>query len=194
MLTTLTRNWWLTTLRGVLAVLFVVAAFAWPGLTFDTLVLLFGVYAFIDGALVLSFGLRAANLNTRWWSLATAGFIGMATGLLTLFYPTTVGQILVYVIAAWAIVTGALEIVAAVRLRSVISNEFLMGLNGALSVLLGVLVIAQPNSGAIALVYVFGFYAILAGITQISLGVRLRNLGEDVRNASTQTVSSTSRA
>jgi uncharacterized membrane protein HdeD (DUF308 family) len=67
-----------------------------------------------------------------------------------------------------------------------------MALSGALSILFGVLVVAEPDSGAVSLVYLFGFYAILAGISQISLGVRLRGLGQDVRNAVPQTVSSTS--
>ena len=92
----------------------------------------------------------------------------------------------------WAIVTGLLEIVAAIRLRNVISGEWLMALSGALSILFGVLVVAQPDSGAVALVYLFGVYAILAGISQIGLWVRLRNLEEDVRSVAPQTVSSTS--
>jgi uncharacterized membrane protein HdeD (DUF308 family) len=91
-------------------------------------------------------------------------------------------------------VTGAFQIVAAIRLRTIISGEWLMAIGGALSVLFGVLVIAQPNAGATTLVYLFGFYAILAGISQIGLGLRLRSLGEDLRDASTQSVSSTSRS
>jgi len=100
---------------------------------------------------------------------------------------------LVYVAGFWAIVTGLLEIVAAIRLRDVISGEWLMGLSGVLSIVFGVLVVAQPNAGALTLVFLFGFYAILAGISQIGLGFRLRGLSEDVRKASVQTVSSASR-
>jgi uncharacterized membrane protein HdeD (DUF308 family) len=193
MLTTLTRNWWMAAVRGVLAVLVGVIAFGWPGITYDALVLLFGAYALVNGGITLAFGLMAANENSRWWSVATAGFIGVATGLLTFMYPSTVGQILVYAVGAWAIVTGALEIVAAVRLRTIISGEWLMALGGALSVLFGVLIIAQPNAGAITLIYLFGLYAILVGVSEIGLGLRLRSLGEDVRQASVQTASSTSR-
>ena len=193
MLSSLTRNWWLVALRGTLAVIFGVAAFVLPGVTFEVLVLLFGAYAFVDGVLVLSFGLMAAGDGEQWWSLALGGILGIGLGVLTFARPETMALALVYVAGFWAIVTGLLEIVAAIRMRDVISGEWLMGLSGVLSIIFGVLVVAQPNSGALALVYLFGFYAILAGISQIGLGFRLRGLGEDVRKAPLQTVSSASR-
>jgi len=191
MLSSLTRNWWLTALRGILAVIFGVAAFVWPGMTLEVLVLLFGAYAFVDGVVVLSFGLMAAGEHERWWPLVLGGIIGIATGVLTFAQPSTVALALVYVIGAWAILTGVAEVVAAIRLRNVVSGEWLMGFSGVLSIVFGVLVLAQPNAGALTLVYLFGFYAILAGISQIALGFRLRSLNEDVKTA-TQTVSSTS--
>jgi uncharacterized membrane protein HdeD (DUF308 family) len=193
MFSSVTRNWWTLALRGTLAVIFGVIAFAWPGVTFEALVLLFGVYAFLDGVLVLSFGLMAAGDGQQWWPLVLSGILGIGLGVLTFARPEAMGTALVYVVGFWAIVTGLLEIVGAIRLRGVISGEWMMGLSGALSILFGVLVVAQPNSGALALVYLFGLYAIFAGITQIVLGFRLRGLGQDVRNHSIQTVSSASK-
>ena len=178
MLSSITRNWWLAALRGGLAIVFGVAAFVWPGLTFEVLVLLFGAYAFVDGAVVLSLGLMAAGDQERWWPLVLGGVVGIATGVLTFIYPGAMALALVYVIGAWAIITGILEMAAAIRLRNVITSEWLMGFSGVLSTIFGVLVIAQPGAGALTLVYLFGFYAILAGIAQISLGFRLRGLGE----------------
>ena len=90
------------------------------------------------------------------------------------------------------IVTGLLQIVAAIRLRDAISNEWLMGFSGVVSIIFGVLVVAQPNAGALTLVFLFGFYAILAGIAQITLGIRLRGLGESLQPRS-QTVTSAPR-
>jgi uncharacterized membrane protein HdeD (DUF308 family) len=192
MLSSLTRNWWMVALRGALAVIFGVVAFAWPGTTFEALVLLFGAYMFIDGVTVFGLGLLAASDGEQWWPLVLSGILGIGLGVVTFAKPGAVGLALVYVIGFWAIVTGLLEIVGAIRLRDVVSGEWLMALSGALSILFGVLVVAEPDSGAVSLVYLFGFYAILAGISQISLGVRLRGLGQDVRNAVPQTVSSTS--
>ena len=192
MLSSITRNWWLGALRGTLAVIFGAAAFVWPGLTFEVLVLLFGAYAFVDGVIVLSFGLTAAGDGQRWWPLVLGGVIGIATGVLTFVQPAAMALALVYVIGAWAIVTGVLEIAAAIRLRNVITNEWLMGLSGALSIVFGAIVLAQPGAGALALVFLFGFYAILAGIAQISLGFRLRGLGESLQPR-TQSATSPSR-
>jgi uncharacterized membrane protein HdeD (DUF308 family) len=191
MLASVTRNWWLLALRGALAIVFGVLAFVWPGATFEVLVLLFGAYAFIDGVVTLAYGIMAASEHERWWPLVLSGILGIAVGVITFMRPETVGLALVYVVGAWAIVTGFLEIVAAIRLRDVISDEWLLGIGGALSVVFGVLVLAQPNAGALSLVYLFGFYAILVGIAQISLGTRLRGLGETVQPR-TQTASSTS--
>jgi uncharacterized membrane protein HdeD (DUF308 family) len=193
MLSSLARNWWLVALRGTLAVIFGVAAFVWPSVTFEVLVLLFGAYAFVDGVLVLSFGLMAAGDGEQWWPLVLSGILGIGLGVVTFARPETMALALVYVVGFWAIVTGLLEIVAAIRLRDVVSGEWLMALSGALSIIFGVLVVAQPDSGALALVYLFGFYAILAGVSQIGLGFRMRGLNEDVSKAPIRTVSSASR-
>ena len=192
MLSDISRNWWLAVLRGGLAVLFGVIAFVWPGITFEALVLLFGIYAFFDGVLVLSFGLMAAGDGLQWWPLVLAGILGIALGVITFLQPQAMGLALVYVVAAWAIITGLLEIVAAIRLRDIISTEWLMGLSGVLSIVFGVLVAFQPNAGALSLVYLFGLYAILAGIAQIAFGFRVRGMAQSLQ-PQIQTVGSTSR-
>jgi uncharacterized membrane protein HdeD (DUF308 family) len=184
MLSAISRTWWLAAFRGAFAVVFGVATFAWPGFTFDVLVLLFGVYAFVDGAVVLSLGLMAAGEHGRWWPLVVGGIVGLAIGVLTFVQPAATALALVYVIGAWAIVTGVLEIVAAIRLRKVITTEWLMGFSGAISVVFGALVLAQPGTGALALVFLFGYYAILAGVSQIALGLRLHGLGEAIQQRS----------
>ena len=192
MLSNISSNWWLLALRGALAVIFGVAAFVWPGLTFEVLVLLFGAYAFIDGVIMFSFGLMAAGDKQQWWPMVLGGIIGIAVGVLTFAQPAAMALALVYVLGAWAIVTGLLEIVAAIRLRDVISNEWLMGVSGALSILFGALVLYQPNAGALTLVWLFGLYAILAGVSQISLGLRVRRLDQTLQPRG-QTVTSSAR-
>jgi len=192
-LSSITRNWWLAALRGALAVVFGVVAFTLPGITFEVLVLLFGAYAFVDGIAVLSFGLIAAGEGQRWWPLVLGGIVGIATGVLTFAQPAAMALALVYVVGAWAIVTGVLEIVAAIRLREYITSEWLMGISGALSIVFGVLVIAQPGAGALTLVYLLGFYAVLAGISQIALGFRMRSLGETIQAGTQQRAATTSR-
>jgi uncharacterized membrane protein HdeD (DUF308 family) len=181
MISALSRNWWLAALRGASAVIFGVAALVWPGITFEALVLLFGAYALVDGVVILTFGLIAVGQGGRWWQLVVGGIVGIATGVLTFAQPAAMALALVYVVGAWAILTGVLEIAAAIRLRKVITTEWRMGFSGALSIVFGALVLAQPGAGAITLVLLIGFYAILAGIAQISLGLRLRGLRETVQ-------------
>jgi uncharacterized membrane protein HdeD (DUF308 family) len=188
----LTRFWWTVALRGAIAILFGILLLVWPGLGLTVLVLLFGAYAFVDGVLMLSYGLLAAGEHENGWPLALGGILGIAAGVLTFVRPDATALALVYVIGAWAIVTGLLQIVGAIRLRNVIDSARLIGLSGALSIVFGALVLAQPAAGAQALTYLFGFYAVLAGITEVVLGFRLRGLGETLR-PSTQSVTSSPR-
>lgn len=192
MLSDISRNWWVLALRGGLAIVFGVAAFVWPGITLAALVLLFGAYAFVDGVLMLSLGLIAAGERENGWPLALGGILGIAAGVLTFVRPDATALALVYVIGGWAIFTGLLQIVAAIRLRDVIDSEWLIGVSGVLSIVFGGVVLAQPAAGAQALVYLFGFYAVLAGITEVVLGFRLRGVGETLQ-PSTQRVTSSPR-
>ena len=185
MLSYLARNWWLPVLSGVLAVMFGIVALAWPGITFGTLVLVFGAFAFVDGLFSLALGLWAAGADEDWWPLVLAGIVGIAIGVLTFTRTADVALAIVYAVGIWAMVTGLLEIVAAVQLRKFISTEWLMALGGALSIVFGVLVLAQPVSGAITITYLFGFYAILSGISGVGLGIRMRGLA-DAATARTQ--------
>ena len=145
----------------------------------------------IDGV-ISSLSPDGSGDNQQWWPLVLGGIIGIAVGVLTFAQPASMALALVYVVGAWAIVTGLLEIVAAIRLRDVISDEWLMGFGGALSIVFGALVLYQPNAGALTLVWLFGFYAILAGISQIGLGFRLRGLDQTLQ-PSAQTVTSSPR-
>src|SRR5579859_412452 len=170
------RHWWLLVLNGIAGVLIGAAAFVWPGMTFGVLVLLIGAFAFVDGLAMLAFGLLAAGEGESWWALLLSGIVGIAVGVLTLAKPAEMALALVYVVGMWAIVTGLLGVVAAISLRKIVTDEWFMVLGGVLGIIFGLLVLAQPVAGALTIVYLFGFYAILFGITQIVLGNRLHGL------------------
>jgi uncharacterized membrane protein HdeD (DUF308 family) len=181
MLRVLARNWWALVLRGLFAVLFGLAAFFWPGITLAALVLLFGAYALADGIFAIVAAITGADRRTRWWALLLEGIAGILAATATVFWPGLTALALLYLIAAWAIVTGIFEIVAAVRLRREIEGEWLLGLSGLASVLFGLYVAAFPGPGALAVVWIIGAYALFAGILLIALGLRLR--GRDERTA-----------
>jgi uncharacterized membrane protein HdeD (DUF308 family) len=170
------RNWWAVGLRGLIAILFGLAALFWPGITLFAPVFLFGVYALVDGVLSIVAAFRAAEHHTRWWPLLLVGLAGIAAGLLTFFYPGITAIALLYIIAAWAIVHGIMEIIAAFQLRREITNEWLLGLAGLASLIFGILVVIMPGAGALATIWLIGIYAIIFGVLLLGLAYRLHGL------------------
>ena len=176
MLRTLAQNWWALVLRGVCAVIFGVGAFVWPGLTLAVLILFYGAYALIEGVLGVAWALVGRQAGSFPWGVLLAGLAGVAIGIVAFISPGLTALALLYVIAAWAIVRGVFEIIAAISLRKELDNEWLLALSGLLSVALGVFLIAAPGAGALALLWWIGGFAIVAGILMIMLGVRLKGL------------------
>lgn len=178
MMNVLARNWWALALRGLFAILFGVLAFVWPGLTLQALVILYGAYALVDGVFALVAAVRAAEAHARWWTLLIEGLVGIGAGILTFIWPGITALVLLYLIAAWAIVTGLLEIVAAIRLRKEITDEWALGASGAASVIFGLLLMIFPGAGALTLVWLIGAYALVFGILLLVLAFRLRGRPE----------------
>ena len=172
---TLARNWWLVLLRGIAGIIFGVLTFVWPSLSLAALVIIFGAYALADGVLAIISAIRWRGETERWWLILLEGLAGVAVGIITLFWPGITALALLYVIAAWALVTGALEIAAAIRLRNVIEGEWLLALSGIASVALGVLLALFPGPGALALVLWIGAFAIVSGALLIALAFKLRS-------------------
>ncbi len=176
------RHWWVVALRGLAAIVFGILAFIWPGVTLAVLVLFFGAYAIVDGVLALYSAFRSRGEHV--WAPLVEGLLGIATGLIAFFWPGLTALALLIVIAAWAILTGVLEVYAAIRLRRVIRNEWALIISGVLSVVFGVLLVAQPGAGAVAVVWLIGLYAILFGITMLGFAWRLRELSERMPHVS----------
>jgi len=176
MLSMLAQYWWALAVRGVFAILFGIAAIVWPGLTLLTLVLLFGAYALVDGIFSVVNGIRSYGEHERWWAILIEGLLGIAIGIITFVWPDITALTLLYLIAAWALLTGVLEIVAAIQLRKVITGEWIMILNGVISIVFGLLLIVFPGEGALGLTWLIGIYAIIFGVLFIILSLRLRGM------------------
>lgn len=170
----LARNWGAVVLRGVVAIIFGVVAFIVPAVTLGTLVLLWGVYAIVDGVFAIVAALRAAAHHERWMVLALEGLLGIAAGLVAFFAPLLTVVVAVTFMSAWAVVTGALLVVAAFRLHGG-HGGWLLGLGGVVSVIWGVLLFLMPITAAIVLTYWLGAYALVFGIAMVAFGVRLRS-------------------
>ena len=170
-------SWKSLALRGAAALLFGILTLIWPAISLIALILLFGVYALVDGASI--FVAAAARDSDGWGSrglLFLHAALGVLVGIITFIWPGITALALLYLIAAWALVTGALQLVAAVRLRKQIQNEWLLGLTGALSVVLGILLAIRPGEGVLAVTWLIGPYAFLVGILLLALAFRIRKL------------------
>jgi uncharacterized membrane protein HdeD (DUF308 family) len=174
----LARNWWLVALRGVIGILFGIGAFVWPGATLAALVIVFGAYVFVDGIFAVVAGIGMRRQLSLWWLVVLEGVAGIILGLLTFRSPDTTALVLLTLIAAWSIVSGIFEIATALRLRKLIPNEWLTILSGVVSIIFGILLIAQPGAGAISIVWLLGGYALIFGILTLMFAFRLRGMRE----------------
>jgi uncharacterized membrane protein HdeD (DUF308 family) len=176
MFESITRNWWIVLLRGIFAILFGVVAFVWPGITLLALVLVFGIYALVDGISAITFGLVGGAWGVRWWQMILVGIISVITGIFAFSWPIISAVALLMAIAAWSICRGIAEIVAAIELRKFIAHEWLLILGGVGSILFGIAVIALPNAGALAVLWIIGIYALIFGALTVTLALKLRSL------------------
>jgi len=174
LLHTLGRAWWLVLLRGIAAILFGILALAWPQVTLVSLVLLWGAWALIDGVTALVAGWKAKDGGKPMWQIVLVGVVGIVAGVLTFVMPGVTAIALLIMIAVWAIVSGVFQIVAAIRLRKEIANEWMLILSGALSVVFGVLMIISPGAGALAVLWMIGSFAMAFGVLLVILAFRLR--------------------
>jgi len=171
----LAKNWWSLVLRGLLAILVGVVTFMWPSITLAALVFLFAGYALLNGVLAIAGAVRAAEARERWGVLLLEGIVGILAAVVTVLWPGITALALVFVIAAWAIVTGVAEVAAAVRLRRIIQHEWLLALAGVASVVFGVLIGAMPVVGALVIALWVGAYLLVFGVLLLALGFRLRS-------------------
>ena len=161
-------------LRGVVGIAAGMLAMLWPGLTIAFLVVLFGTYALVDGMTNVWLGLRRTPERGRSWASVAQGLFGIAAGVLAFVWPGITTLALLFWIAAWAIITGILEVVAAIRFRKELQREWILVLSGVLSIAFGLLLSAFPAVGAVGLAWALGAYAAASGILLVAMAIRLR--------------------
>jgi uncharacterized membrane protein HdeD (DUF308 family) len=168
------RNWWAILIRGVLAIVFGIIAIVWPNETLFVLITLFGIFCLIDGIFSLIAALRAIVHHAHWIALLLEGLLGVIVGIIAIVHPSAAAVAFLFLIAAWAIITGFLELFAAVRLRRELGGEVLLILGGIVSIIFGILLFAFPNAAVITVVWLLGIYAIVFGVLLVGLSFRLK--------------------
>lgn len=169
-----TGDWRLIAVRGVAAVLFGLGTLVWPQVTLWVLVLMWGAYALVDGSAALTAAIGGGRVVPHRGWLAFYGLVGIAAGVITFVWPSITALALLYIIAAWAFVGGVVQIATAIRMRKEISNEWALGIAGVLSVLLGAFLVIRPGSGALAITWAIGWYALFYGGMLLTLAWEVR--------------------
>lgn len=174
----LCNRWWLLLLRGLAAILFGILCFVQPGLSLATLVLLFGAYSLVDGVLGVLVAVVGRKEIEDWWVLLLWALSSIAIGILTFSAPAITGLILLFYIAAWAIVSGVLQVALAIRIRKEIDGEWFLIVTGIISIAFGLFLMARPGDGALTVIWIIGGYATILGVALVFLSMRLRNVGK----------------
>ena len=174
----LSQYWWMTLLRGLIAILFGVLLFVMPGVSLLTLTLLFGAFALVDGIGNIVTAIGGRKEHEHWWVLLLVGLLGVGVGLLTFYSPGLTALALLFYIAIWAIASGLLAIVAAIRVRKEIEGELWLILSGLASVAFGVLIVARPGAGALSVLWLIGAYAIAFGVILVIFAFKARGFAK----------------
>jgi uncharacterized membrane protein HdeD (DUF308 family) len=164
-------------------VLFGLVVFAWPGMSVLTLTVLFGVFVLADGIGNIAAAIGGRDESETWWVLLLKGAVGICAALFTLISPGITAVTLLFLIAMWAIVTGFLQVVTAVELRKEIDGELWLGLGGLITIAFGVFLLARPEVGALAVIWLIAAYAMGFGAIQIVEAFEARALFRDVIRA-----------
>ncbi|KXF82889.1 HdeD family acid-resistance protein [Enterovibrio coralii] len=176
MVSSLSKNWWVLALRGVASIFFAIMLWTLPPQeSIETLILVFGIFAFVDGSLQVWTALMDRKSHDNWVVLVLWGVVGIAAGIMTFTVPGLTAVALLFYIAVWAIAKGVLEIIAAIRLRKEIKGEWLLVLLGLISILFGGFLMANPAAGALTLIWVIAMYAFVFGVLFVALAVKLKS-------------------
>jgi len=179
----LSRYWWMVLLRGLLWVLFGVVIFLRPDISLVSLTLTFGVFALVDGVINVWNAVSGRRENDNWWLLLLAGLAGVVIGVLTFRNPAATALALQFYIAIWAVAIGLLQVVAAIALRKEVEGEFWLALSGIASIVFGVLIVARPAAGALAILYLIAGYSVVFGAMLIVFAFSARNFVNRAVNA-----------
>ena len=179
MLKGLADSWWSFSIRGVISLLFGMAALSYPIKTVLVLIIFFGVYALIDGITALLMGIG----DKKWYVYLLLGLVSIAAGVIAIARPGATALALLFVIGVWALVRGLGEIMAAIQIRKEVEGEWAIALSGVLSVVFGLFVLARPGAGALALVWLIAVYAFASGILKLMLGFKLRRVKREMESA-----------
>jgi len=178
------RNWWIMALRGLFAVIFGLIALLAPRIALLAFIYVFAAYALVDGGAAVITAIQERDLLYRWGWVLFEGILSILAGIIAFANPGLATLVLLYIIAACAIVTGIMEIVAAFAIREFVSQEWTLALAGIVSVAFGILLFFFPGAGIVSLLWLVGIYGIIFGLLFIVRAFQLRSWAASATTAS----------
>lgn len=172
---------WTIALRGLVAIAFGIVLFVWPGITLTVLIKAFAIYAFVVGAVVVFGALRNRDEVSNWVTLMLLGLFSIFVGIFMFAQPQLTELAFLYLLAAYALVTGVLDIAVGFQVRREVQNEWLVILAGVVSALFGIIVFARPTESAVAIIWLVSLYAVVHGVLTMAFAFRVHGLAKEVR-------------
>jgi uncharacterized membrane protein HdeD (DUF308 family) len=173
------RSWGELLFGGIIALLFGIIASVWPGRTLMTVIAFFGVFILAEGIVTVVVSIIRRNAYERWWLALIGGIIGILIGGITVTHPIGTTLFLLYMIAVWAFITGVFNIIAAIRIRKTISNEWYLILSGIVAILFSIFIFARPVAAAVTIMWIISAFAILFGILLLVLAFRIKKVAKE---------------
>src|SRR5512132_2582821 len=189
----LADSWWAVGLRGLLGILFGLICLLTPGIAVGAFVILFSAYMLVDGVFAIISGIKAARNGERWGLLILEGIVDIAAGVVAFLWPGITAVAFVLLIAVWALVSGALMLVAAFRLN-IDHGRWWLALGGIASIIFGVVLIIAPVVGAVVLTWWLGAYALVFGVLLLVLAFQLHSRREEKRRRKPAAAAATKKA
>ena len=172
------RTWGELFFGGIIALLFGIIASVWPDRTLMIIMVFFGVFVLAEGIVTVAISIMRRTDYERWWLALVGGVIGILIGVLTIVHPFGTTLFMLYMIAVWALITGVISIVTAIRLRRVMNNEWYLVISGIVAVLFSIFIFARPAAAAVTIMWIISAFAILFGILLLVLALRIRKVAE----------------
>ena len=174
----ISEYWWVLTVRGILAILFGIAAVFWPGLTIVTLLYLFGAYILVSGVVNIIHGVGGVSKRASWFLTLVVGLLELGVGVYLLRHPHVTFATLILLIGFMLIVRGVIEGVSAFSDATSSTERALMIIASIVAILAGILLLFQPAAAGVAFVWILGLYALIIGPILVALSLDFKKLAE----------------
>lgn len=166
--------WESLVMRGVAGILFGIAAVFWPALTLVVLVYLFSIYVLVSGLVNIVQSIMDLAKKRSWFLTLLLGIAELGVGIYLVRHPGVTFATFILLAGLILIVRGVFEVVMAITEEPSATYKTLLTIGGVLSVLVGIVILLQPEAGGVAFVWILGLYALITGPIWIAMAMDVK--------------------